>query len=325
MTDIKPNNNAICDLKCKYTFNYKDMDATVFNTKSYLYIKLNNNNQLTEPVTYNSHKYTPEIIFLFYPSANKYNGKNADAEIFIHHKSLTGGYLLLCIPIMISNDTSKSSNLLGHIIDKAYINSLTKEKIDYKLSNKINLNDLIPMKKYYANTSSIYRSVETNVLIFSIDDNAYLTIKEKHYEKLKNTILKISNTTFNLKLTNNTYSNINGPTISSNVVEDDIYIDCKPYIEDDEIIGGEKNINKKTNVKETSISKSNTNSKSFMEKSFHENMKTPAFLIIFIIILVLLLIIPLWFIIKIYKSYKIKVVPLPTVPLIPTIPTIPNV
>lgn len=309
MANIIPNNNAICDLKCKYTFNYKDMNANIYNEKYKLNIELSyDTKNISEPVTYNSDKYDITRLFLCYPSSNKYNGKQADAELYLIHESLTGGYLVVCIPIMISNETSKSSKILGEVIDKAYTNSLIKKYEDRRteLSNKINLNELVPMKKYYAD---IDKTNNANVIIFSIDDTAYINIKQEHYEKLKKTIYKLSGSILNIN--DKLYTNLNGPTISSNNVEDDIYIDCKPYTEDDEIISNDNTTQPQTiKYTPTDLNNSTINSvnksKTFMEKSFNEKLKSPLFIVFFIIIIVLISVVPLWGIFTIYKNIKNK-------------------
>jgi carbonic anhydrase len=245
MANIIPNNNAICDLKCKYTFNYIDSDADILNFFYSINIYLSFKENSKDTVTYNSNTYNTRNFILIYPSMNKYNGKQADAELLIFHQSKIAGYLLVCIPILISNETTQSSKILGEIIDKAYTNSLIKnyKDINNRLSNKINLNDLIPMKKYYTDKFkfSYDTKAEHNIIVFSIDDKAYITMKQQHYDKLIKTINK-SNNLFDkiILFTNSIYSNINGPSIPNNN-EEDIYIDCKPYTEEDIDDNGENN------------------------------------------------------------------------------------
>lgn len=292
MANITPNNNAICDLKCKYTFNYTDSDVSVRNESNAIMCEYIESFQPSakDSVTYSSNTYNPYYFSIIYPSFNKYNGKLADAEIIILHKSKTAGDLLVCIPILISKETIPSSQLLGQIIDKAYTNSLitnTKDK-NYTLSNKINLNDLIPMNKYYTdkfkyNSNS---STEHNIIVFSIDDKSYITIKPDHYQKLIKTIKR--NTTFSssIKFTNSLFSNINGPTKAGGATEDDIYIDCKPYIEDD-INGYDPDGIRPSQLSNESVSsskskkKSNTSIKNFLSGDF---TKSPLFIIIIVIV-----------------------------------------
>jgi carbonic anhydrase len=324
MANINPNNSAICDLKCKYTFNYIDSDVNIISEDNVIKILYNISFQQNskETVTYNSNIYNPMYIHLIYPSSNKYNGKNADAEIIIIHESKTAGFLFVCIPILISNETTVSSKLLGQIIDKSYTNSLIKDYKykEYSLNDKINLNDLIPMKKYYSDKFKLRndnKSTEHNIIVFSIDDKAYITIKQDHYNKLIKTIKK--NTTFgsNIIFTNTLYSNIKGPTISGNVVEDDIYIDCKPYTEDDidvyESESGKQrppsnlsssSLSTSTKTSETnnlfssSFSSDNSNT---INKTFNDYLKSPLFLILFIIIITLL---SIGFISLLYKFFR---------------------
>lgn len=312
MTNIIPNNNAICDLKCKYTFNYKDMNANISKISDALIINLSyDSNNISEPVTYDSDKYNIKSLCLFYPSSNKYNGKQADAELFLIHESLTGGNLFVCIPIMISNETSKSSILLGQIIDKSYTNSLIKTKQDIKtqLSNKINLNELIPIKKYYADKGSVLGINDVNIIIFSIDDTAYMTIKQEHYEKLKKVINKVENINnkFKIMINNKLFINLKGPTISSNNTEDDIYIDCKPYIEEEDIAENNKlssNYINSNSINSNSNSGSVSTIQSNNKKTFKEYMKSPLYLILFIIIISGICIIILWGIFMSVKKLK---------------------
>lgn len=280
MGDIVNNNNGVCDLKCKYTFNYKDSSTSIIASPinlSFTYESFN-----PEPVTYNSKKYQVSTISIYTPSVNSYNGKKADAEIIIIHLAPTGGYLLVSIPIMKSNTVNKSSLFFSKIIDYAYFNKNTIKNNYVKIQDKINLNDIIPMKKYYADTSN----EGIDVIVFSIDDNSYINMTTSSYDKLIQLIRPHKFSVTKSDPNNLLYVNLGGPSTSDNT-DSNIYIDCKPVSEDGKLIGESK-----------------TNTSSMLDNTKLDKIIKSTWFKILIPSLFLILI--LFFIIKLMNNFNIK-------------------
>lgn len=285
MADIVNNNNGVCDLKCKYTFNYKDSSTSIKSFPGFLSFTYETFNP--EPVTYNSTKYQAQSIYLFVPSLNSYNGKKADAEIIIDHFAPTGGIFYVAIPIMKSNTINKSSLFFSKIIDNAFFNKSAISKKYVKIEDKINLNDVIPMKKYYADTTWFDNErTNINVIVFSIDDNSYINMTMSSYAKLVNLINPHNNPVIKSDPNNLPYVNLGGPSTTNNE-NGEIYIDCKPVSEDGKLIGESKNSSTPT-FDDTKLDK-------IIKSSWFKILIPSLFLIIII-----------YFIIKMMNNFSIK-------------------
>lgn len=242
------NNNIIkpkgtCDLKCKYSFKYNDSISTIINTGNYLKLSYERHN--THQVLFNSSPYYVSNIYIYSPSLHTYSDVKADGEIIIEHTSISDIPLYVCIPLIKNEASSKSSNTLDYIIDNA-VKYMKPDSQPYNLINTINLNHFIPNKKFYS-----YKSCENkNYIVFSKEDGAYCTIKNKTLTNLKS-IINNSKIEVNTNKDREFFVNNKGPeSLSGNMRADDIYIDCKPVNDDGNIIESNSTKSKETFLEE---------------------------------------------------------------------------
>lgn len=236
--NIDSNPIGNCELKCKYSYKYKDSPSKLTNNTSFL--SLTHDGSYPEPVTYNANKYNVDEIRVYTPSLHSYHGKKAEGEIIIRHSSPTEK-LLICIPLALD---SKSNQTLETIITNA--KKYTQKSGSSTMINSINLNSFIPNKKFYTYKGTLpYNPCngEYNFIVFSASDNAYIPITSAQLDDLNKIITK---NTIKTTSKSNFYVNPKGPIFTNqNNGDDNIYIDCKPVSEDGEVIG-EKKINAST-------------------------------------------------------------------------------
>lgn len=103
--------NGTCNLKCKYTFKYKDTN-TVLKNKNF-YLSLTHERSYPSPVKYNEFDYNVDEVRMYSPSLHSYNGTKSDAELIIKHSSINGGLLFVCIPIVKTEQTNNSTAFLS--------------------------------------------------------------------------------------------------------------------------------------------------------------------------------------------------------------------
>jgi carbonic anhydrase len=222
-----------CELKCKYSYKYKDSPSKLTNNTSFL--SLTHEGSYPEPVTYNANKYNVDEIRIYTPSLHTYSGKRSVGEVIIRHTSPTEK-LIICIPLELD---SKVNQTLDTIITNA--KKYTQKPGGSTMINSINLNSFIPNKKFYTYKGTLpYNPCngEYNYIVFSKNDNAYIPITNYQLDDLnkiitQNTIKTAKNSSF--------YVNTKGPILTSqNNGDDNIYIDCKPVSDDGEVIGEKK-------------------------------------------------------------------------------------
>jgi carbonic anhydrase len=249
MIDIDNSNlKGNCELKCKYSFNYKDTITTVSNKKTFLECSHESTNP--EPVTFNSKKYQVMNFTINAPSLHSYSGTKADAEItIVHYNNET--ILLVCIPIMIG--VTNINPTLDTIITNAYA-FINKNQKQIKLQQSINLTSFIPRKKFYTYNAEKIIGVK-DVIVFNKNDDAYITISRLQYDNLCKLIKP--NTAFKNATDVPYYVNLSGPNSGGDASNDgEIYIDCRPTSDNGEIIGGGENlVSKPVSFKKIDIKK----------------------------------------------------------------------
>jgi hypothetical protein len=180
-------------------------------------------------VKYNNTFLTVQEIRLYKPSLNTYNGKKADAELFIHHISSSGMNLIVCIPIVTSSAKSASHNLFQSIIRFTPIKANTSNVVNV---SDYNLNHLVPRASFYSYTGSLpYKPCvgNYNVILFDLKDA--INMNKSDMDMLGKRIkTEIGSVTKPLD-TSKYMINENGTKIRDETAGDDIYIDCRPVNE----------------------------------------------------------------------------------------------
>ena len=215
-----------CSLKCLLWYNYGNSSCTVTNQSDKLLIGYDGNSD----VMFNSLHYSPKEIRIFKPSIHTFDGQYADAEIIITHTGSNGG-LLICIPIMATKTSSASmgTNLIDDLVSHApNQNASTTLNI-----HDFNLNFLIPKSSYFSYTGTIpYGTCVANQYQYVVFPKQALTINKQTLDTLgtliHNSYISVHEGTcfFNEKgTTNNGFSG-----------DGQIYIDCQPTGEEEDII-----------------------------------------------------------------------------------------
>lgn len=233
--NITANNiSGNCTLKCAYSFKYESSSCLATNMGNY--IKLNYDRTNTPPVTYNTNTYYVDSVCIYAPSIHLYNNSNSDAEIVIKHVPVSSGpNFNVSIPIIESSNETNTSMILSSIIDmisKKAPNNTNKATIPI---NTYNLQNIVPKQQYFSYSEN-NNSSNVNWIVFSIP----ITLSNSSIKKL-NQIIKPM-TSVLTKNNSNLFINTQGP--GSVVLDNQIYIDCKPVGESEETINIEV---KKTN------------------------------------------------------------------------------
>jgi carbonic anhydrase len=227
--DITNNYDSICDLKCKYSFNYPLSNLILTNTGEYLSIVPESFND--PPVSYNSNKYNVTEIRLYQKSLHTYAGKNADAELLIIHNNVIGSdILIVSVPIMVGGGGAnpKSSDIFDTLISE-----LAKTANSVGTQTTLNnvhftLGQLVPMKPYFSYNGTLpFAPFDGNMayVVFNID-NA-ISMSSPAFKSFSN-IIPQSNTPIH-PVKNGLYFNATGPTYySPSGRSDEIYIECLP-------------------------------------------------------------------------------------------------
>jgi len=286
------NIRGTCDLKCSFSYNYGDSNcvATPLEDKNFrlLYDKTNN-----PPVLFNNNKYNAYDIRIILSPSHTYNNNTVDGEILICHEPLqTGNNFYIYIPIIISNEKSKASELLSRII---YATSNRSPKINENVNlNEIknfNLNQIVPKNEYYYyfdSTNGLESIIYDRKYFIALDSNTITTLKNMIGVGTRWPIL----TQFPL------FYNSRGPnSLLSN--ESEIYIDCKPVDKNEEEVQIIKD-------KDSEFSSPNMDFSVSPERKFQMMI---VFLVFFYFILFAIIVIVLLFVFNyVLKSFmKVKV------------------
>lgn len=233
--NITKNYDNVCNLKCDYQFNYPLSNLIITNKGGYVYMTIvdSGNNKNSPSVIYNAENYQVKEIRMFRKSLHTFSGNNADAEIIIVHKSITGNSLLVCVPIMIGNTTNSDKPEAKGIFDSIISEmSKTANSVGQKTTLNIptlTLNKLIPEKSFFSYSGTLPFSPsngDNDIIVFN-KDNA-LNINQKTFNIFSQLI---SESNEQIQKVNNLglFFNQNGAsTISNNIGGNDIYIECLP-------------------------------------------------------------------------------------------------
>ena len=212
-----------CTDTCLYQFNYGNSSCTVTNNTTYIALSYDSTNS---SIIYNNAEYTVSDIRLYAPSLNSYYGDNVAAELIINHSGPTSKNLLVCVPIVVRNPNTKSSQLLGQIISNVRPKGNTNPN-SVNISN-YNLNNVVPIDPYYAYSGTLPysgRNTVYDVIVFDSQKSA-ANISSQTNELLQTLVIADDvnvNTTYD---EDKLFYNRVGTT--GNTGEDEIYIDCKP-------------------------------------------------------------------------------------------------
>jgi carbonic anhydrase len=236
--DITSGQVGKCELKCEYSFDYKDSNATITNNGNY--IQLSYDQASTPPVEYNAVKYQVREVRVYSPSLHRYQGQQAPAEMLIMHSS-GNNKLIVSIPLVISSSKSKTSRFMEQVAD--YLNTFVQSAGQTSSMGNAtwNLNDFVPEKVYYSYKGTAPFSPCNggyDFVVFSTANMAQATISNDTLSKIRQRIAPS-----NIGVKNNTYYISQAPAKASlESVSDDIYISCQPTStsEEQEVVGGRK-------------------------------------------------------------------------------------
>jgi carbonic anhydrase len=215
-----------CSLKCLLWYNYGNSSCTITNQSDKLLIAYDG----ASDVMFNSSHYSPKEIRIFKPSIHTFEGQYADAEIVITHSGSNGG-LLICIPIMATKNSNASmgTNLIDDLVSHApNQNSSTTLNI-----HDFNLNFLIPKSAYFSYTGSIpYGTCNATQYQYVVFPKQALTINQNTLDTL-GTLIHDSYISVHEGIC---FFNEKGTSNNGFSGDGQIYIDCQPTGEEDEII-----------------------------------------------------------------------------------------
>ena len=224
--NINKNNTLKCDLKCEYIHNYlTNSNFIITNRKEYLSVRVEDN--ISNPVTFNSNKYNLSEIRIYNRSLHSWNEEHMDGEIVMVHNNILGnnGDLLVCIPIKKGNQNNDNSNILENIVLEASKRANSNNDRTVLSIDNYNLNKLIPSKPFYFYEGSLpYKPCNGLVNYIVFDENDSIIMNDVIYKKLTKLIIK-NNYKIKKNIDNRLFYNINGPR---KFIKDEIYIDCNP-------------------------------------------------------------------------------------------------
>jgi carbonic anhydrase len=215
--NISPQNiSGTCKEKCNFSFNYANNSYTATNYGQYIML---NTTDTSTPVTFNNNKYSVASFALTNSSIQKYNDKNADAEIAIYHTCSTSGEKLkVTIPLSTNGISGNASNNVSQIISAVSTGAPSQGGSTSQGIPEMNLNDFIPMKEFYS-----YNASGSETISFGIKNAIYISQNDL------NTLQKITKpTTEQIPAGPLLYVNSKGPSRGNSVDGSDIYIDCQP-------------------------------------------------------------------------------------------------
>ncbi len=239
--NIDKNTNNICDLKCKYNYNYPFTNLLVRNKGNYLSLKPDP--EQVPSVTFNANNYNVNEIRIYKPSLHSFNGKKTDGELIIDHTNISGVKgLLVCIPLEKTNIINISTGLFDSIIS-----GVAQRAPSMGGSTNINLptfslNKFITQKiPFYSYTGTLPYTPcngEYNYVVFGRE--ASVSVGGSAWNSLDKILI-----TNDIEVKNNdsvgVYYNKNGATKGGGI-GDDIYIECNPTGDEGEILVKKSNI-----------------------------------------------------------------------------------
>ena len=242
--NIDKNTNNICDLKCKYNYNYPFTNLLVRNKGNYLSLKPDP--EQVPSVTFNANNYNVNEIRVYKPSLHSFNGKKTDGELIIDHTNISGVKgLLVCIPLEKTNIINISTGLFDSIIS-----GVAQRAPSMGGSTNINLptfslNKFITQKiPFYSYTGTLPYTPcngEYNYVVFGRE--ASVSVGGSAWNSLDKILI-----TNDIEVKNNdsvgVYYNKNGAIKGGGIgsADDDIYIECNPTGDEGEILVKKSNI-----------------------------------------------------------------------------------
>jgi len=228
--DIVKDTSNICDMKCDYTFDYIQQNSLKLkNEGTHIVIQpLDKSN--SPPVTFFADKYSVKEMRLYYPSLHTYNGKPADAELIIVHDNVTGsgGYLCVCIPIILGNGKTDSIFFFDKMMFEMTARAPSANTKTTLTMNSFSLNNIIPIKPYYSYSGTMPAPSCANnaeYVVFSTAENAEIAISKKAFTALKTIISPHAMTV--KKNPKGVFYNKKG-TIKNSEINGDMYFECNP-------------------------------------------------------------------------------------------------
>ena len=245
MNIAKKEISGTCKLKCAYNFNYPITSCNVSNSSSG--IKLEYDKLRISPVTYNGNKYTIKNVTITTEKLAYFQNVLPLAIIKIEHTPIAeGNPLMVIIPITIGN-SRKGGTLITEVISKT-IKQIPTNGTTVLNINNFTANSIVPSAPYYtsedtdSNTSYIFFDLNNSIQIredtmnklyadkygsdFLINpDNFYNEVREDTPELPKRSLY------YNSEGPNSLKTRVNGGKDG-----DDIYIECNPVNESDEVV-----------------------------------------------------------------------------------------
>ena len=210
-----------CDFKCAYNFNYTNSNSIAKNNGVSINLTYDNNNE--QSVLYNNQKYSVSDISIVSPSLHIFNNFNTDGEIIIKHYPVVGGEnLMVCIPIIKSNETSTATTLLTEVIQTVSLKAPSSGETTNLNIPDFNLKHIVPNKPFFTYTNNT-KIAPGNYIVF--DTTNAITLNDNTFSKLNKIITKYSLPTPGGGL----FYNSKGPNSTGNdALGEGIYISCQP-------------------------------------------------------------------------------------------------
>lgn len=213
-----------CDLKCAYNFKYPNSSCVATNRGDYISIAYDTMSD--SPVTYNNVGYNVSEVRIYSPSLHSFNEQKTAGEIIVVHNSNKGTKpLLVCIPLIKDNSTSKGSSLLTDIVSAMTSNAPADGESTTIYIDNFSLDAFVPKKPFFAySANQPYQPCigTVNIIVFGP-------------REAKNYISDTTLTSLNRIISANTYTSKTGPLLFFNPkgpgtkgLSEDIYIDCQP-------------------------------------------------------------------------------------------------
>jgi len=232
--NISPDNiSGDCKLKCVYSFNYPISNCVATNKKNY--ISLSYDASSTPAAKFNNDNYNVSKILLLSPSLHKFNGSTVEAEFIIEHTPLAGGNaLFVCLPVTSNSYSTKATTILQTIISTVSNQAPAAGETTNISIDNFTLNSIVPMEPFYS------YSVSNNAQFIAYGLKNAINIDQKSMKSLQSmiqttNISSIPNGQLFSQSTNSKtgtplllFVNSNGPTSGSFTGDGEIYIDCRP-------------------------------------------------------------------------------------------------
>lgn len=202
--NIKSDNALECSGNCELFFYYRSSTCNILNNSGEIILDYDSGSY----VIFNSIVYELDKISFSIPSSHKIDSSGYPMEIFLYHKSMDFGKVLI---ISVLADINDSSSLSRHFLD-ILMNSLPKKSGEEKIYNTPedwNAFNLIPdSKAFYTYNGSLPRTPCVELVAWIVMDTP-INISGSVYKNLKSVIGKNSRQ-IQKKNNRKIYYNLNG-------------------------------------------------------------------------------------------------------------------